>query len=330
MEILKNDAINDFFNRCLENIDKSELINSYIGLDISQINKSELLAEMREIGYQIDNLYLSIDDYCRSPYHKNIRLDKIKAADMEYDFELLAKDILINVGLVQDDPNKELNDTLILKAYDKRYKTTILKQNGEYWMSDTPQEAITIDPFAKKAYGKTLTFGLGIGYFPYMASLNTEVEEITIVERSQELIEAFRENILPQFNTDKKITIINGDAYDYFNDDFLKDYDYVFVDIHKSIDDGFEHMVNLLDQANPRNYDFWIEDNCLDQMKVLIFLYFYDLYFGYEYIHNDKFINGIFNKIERYFAKIDEVCDVERVKYYIYSKEVKRGILTST
>ena len=95
-------------------------------------------------------------------------------------------------------------------------------------MLDAPSEANTIDSYAKKATGAVLTYGLGIGYFIYMAMLNPNVESITVIENSMEVIQMFESYLLPQFPK-LPLTIIHGDAFNYHNEKYLDNFDYVFV-----------------------------------------------------------------------------------------------------
>ena len=108
-------------------------------------------------------------------------------------------------------------------------------------MSVTPNEINTMKEPIDNAFGKVLTFGLGLGYYSYMVSLKNNVESVTIVEKDQNVINLFNKYILPLFKTKAKINIINMDAYDFLekvmNDG---DYDFVFVDIYHDAKDGLE------------------------------------------------------------------------------------------
>ena len=60
-------------------------------------------------------------------------------------------------------------------------------------------------PALKKAHGRVLTFGLGLGYFTYHAAENPEVESVTVVDISPDVIALFKEQILPQFPHKEKV-----------------------------------------------------------------------------------------------------------------------------
>ena len=338
MKIINSAEMQAFFERCLENIN-DDSINEYIGIIVEPNEEVAVQEELAEIGvheFQADrskwpSLYISVDEYQKTPYNMNIHLDKINGDGFEYNEDIMPAYELFNVDVVQPDPNRELNDSLILRAFDKPYKTVILKQDGEYWMTDTPAEANTINPCAKKAHGNVLTFGLGIGYFVYMALLNPNVDSVTIVERSPSVINMFKKYLLPQFPNDKKIEIIEGDAFDYFNKEFLNKFDYTFVDIWKSSDDGFEIIQKMLEKYLPplETIDFWIEETCFEFLTSMICIYFNYVANGQTIVHNDPFYMNIYRKIETYFDCIDDtVTDVDTLKDYMYSKKVLREIIS--
>lgn len=337
MKICNSEEMQAFFERCLENIN-DDAINEYIGIIVEPEEETAVQEELSEIGvheFQGDkatwpSLYISVDEYKKTPYNSHIHLDRISGNGFEYAEDEMPAYELFNVDVVQPDPNRELNDSLILRAFDKPYKTVILKQDGEYWMTDTPAEANTINPYAEKAHGKVLTFGLGIGYFVYMALINPAVTEVTIIERSPSVIQMFKECLLPQFPSDKKITIIEGDAFDYFNKEFMSQFDYTFVDIWKSSDDGFDIINHLLEQYLPpfETVDFWIEDTCMEFMISMICLYFNYSANDQKIQHNDPFYQDLYRKIDTYFSNIPTtVNDVDTLKDYMYSKKVWRKIV---
>jgi predicted methyltransferase len=75
-------------------------------------------------------------------------------------------------------------------------------------MTLLPNETVTTKPAIDKAHGKVLTYGLGLGYFAFMASAKHEVDSVTIVERSADVIELFKTWLLPYFPNKDKIRIV--------------------------------------------------------------------------------------------------------------------------
>ena len=164
-----------------------------------------------------------------------------------------------------------------------------------------------------------------------MAIQNPNVEEVTVIERSKEVIAMFRNFILPQFETTKPIHLIEGDAFDYFNQDYLSNFDYIYTDIWQSSQDGLPLITELLEQCYlpKEKADFWIEDSCLEIIWTLIFLYFEALARNKE-LEVNPYYQSYIEKIAHYFDQIDEtVSDVETLKTFMYDTNISRCILST-
>lgn len=336
MRIERNEEILDFFDRCFAAIEQ-EYKNEFIGAYIDKDNEPDLQQQMHEAGFQEfgedrsswPSLFISAQQYQQTPYQSAIRLDTIKHHDFKFTREVMPANELFHVSSIHYDENRELGDWMTLRALDQPYEAAVLWQNDEVWMLDSPSEANTIDPCAKKARGNVLTFGLGIGYFVFMAMRNPNVQSITVVEHSKEVIAMFKEFLLPQFPDHIPVNIIEGDAFSYFNETYLKQFDYVFADIWKSSDDGFQLIAKLLEQYNPPldQVDFWIETSCFEFLPTLIFYYFHEMSLGKKIQHSDPVYRHVLRKIETYFKKINKTfTSVEELKYYMYETTVLREI----
>ena len=215
-----------------------------------------------------------------------------------------------------------------LRALDEDLEMIYLFEENEGWMMCSPSEASTNDPYAAKARGNVLTFGLGIGYFVYMAILNPNVDSVTVIEKSEDVIALFSQ-IVKQFPQNKEIRIIQGDAFDYFNEDFLSAYDYIYVDIYKSSDDGREIIANLLAEYLPphEKIDFWIENSCLNPIRTLILMHYDELLNNKTLAINSEY-EEIMEKVRYYFSLIDiTIEDVNFLKNMMYDKHLIREIL---
>ncbi len=337
MKIKANQDIQAFISRCLNNL-ANERKNDFVGLKINKKNHAQIQRQMYKANFKEfsddpntwPNLFINTDDFKNSYYHKTINLKQVKYKDFAFDHIMISKGILFNADDIIFDDKRELNDWMKLRALDQDYNAIVLYQNNDIWMIDAPSEANTIDPKAKKAHGNVLTFGLGIGYFALLTSLNDNVNSLTIVERSQAVIEMFKNCILPQFPNQSKIKIINDDAFNLFNQEYLSQFDYVFVDIWQSNNDGLVIIEKLLKQYNPPldKVDFWIENSCLEVMPTLILLYFKKLLYP-SYSHPlMKRYRKQYQMINQYLTCLDIiVTDVETLKYYMYDKKIIREIL---
>lgn len=338
MKIIRNKITSSFFKRCRNNI-QNDAINNCLGLVIRKEDEDFIRKELRRIGdYEFQSpkaswpsLYIDTDEFIKTPYNANIHLDRITDDQFEYSYDEMPANVLFNLEEVKKDPNRELNDYLVLRAFDKPYKSVVLKQNGEYWMTDNPVEAATINPSVNKAYGRVLAFGLGIGYFPYMCLLKDEVEDVSVVELNPAVIRMFKEHLLPQFPRNDKLKIIEGDALTYFNKDFLKDYDFVFVDVWMNPNDGFPMIERMLEEYYPPfdKVDFWIEDSCFEVVTSLILQYFDCLSLNRK-LKVAKKHQRLLMKIEKYFAGLDIVVDDPIIlKELMYDRETLRKIVST-
>lgn len=336
MKIKTNPNIENFFSRCRYHLNH-ETKNEFIGLEVTPQNEAQIQQSMKTAGFQEfqgskatwPSLFISTQSYLKSPYHSNIKLDFIQSKDFRLTKEVIPANELFNVSSIHPDLNRELNDWMTLRAIDQPYEATFLWQGKEVWMLDAPSEANTIDPVAKQASGNVLTFGCGIGYFIYMASLNPKVTSITVIEHSKTVIDLFEKYLLPQFHNTIPITLIEGDAFNFFDHEFMKDYDKVFVDIWKSNEDGYLIIERLLEQYLPieQHVDFWIESSCFEFMPALIYLYFDALAHHKTVRHHEKTSQRTLKKIAKFFEAMDETIDsVDHLKEYMYNPKILRKI----
>ena len=148
--------------------------------------------------------------------------------------------------------------------FSRTYRYPAVLESGREWMTLMPNETITTLPAVAKAKGKVLTYGLGLGYFPFMTSRKEEVTSVTVVERSSDVIKLFKEHILPQFPNKEKIRVICADAFDYAKAQMpAEDYDFVFADIWHDVGDGRELYLKMkeLEHLSPgTEYAYWLED----------------------------------------------------------------------
>ena len=334
MKIIKTKEIENYLNRINNNLYtnyQNDYLDCYVELKDETKAKKELLkAGQQEFKYnKKTSLFINTKKWINNPYFQNVHFENIKNNNFSYKKTIINKGLLFNADSICDDKDRELKDWLKLRALDKDLETLFLYQNNKEWMMAVPSESITNDPFAKKAHGKVITFGLGIGYFTYMALLNKNVESITVIEKSKEVIQLFN-SIKKQFPNNNRIKIINADAFTYFDEKHLKNYDYIYVDIYKSSNDGREVIEKLLEQYNPpvNKCDFWIEKSCLNVVRTLIYLHYDELVYNRKN-KVKKSYSSLMKKVRLYFETINkEIKDVNALKDIMYSTEVIRNILS--
>jgi hypothetical protein len=338
MKIKRTQALDQFFNRCIHNI-QNESKNQFLGISVTKENESSIQHLLKKARFNEflgpkemwPSLFISSREYQNSPYNRSIKLDRIKSSEFTYKTELINSNELFSLSSIIYDPNRELNDSMRLVALDEPYEAAFLYQNDEVWMLDAPSEAETINPYAHKAFGNVLTFGLGIGYFPFMSMLNPNVKSITVIEKSRAVIDMFNTYIKPQFPTQIAFNIVEGDAFDYFNETEIEKYDYVFIDIWQSNDDGLIIIEKLLENYLPPfdKVDFWIESSCFEVMPTLILLYFEALSRNKSFKTEDRVYQRLVRKIEKYFNSMNQTIDDEnKLKDYMYDTKLHRLIVS--
>ncbi len=148
-------------------------------------------------------------------------------------------------------------------------------QNGQEWMAIKPNEIETMRAPLAAARGSVLTYGLGLGYFTYMATEKEEVSSVTVIERDDAVISLFCDEILPQFSRPEKVRVLKADALDYAARDAKKaDFDFVFADLWHDTGDGLPLYLRLKHEERTDRrtaYAYWIEDQLLAALRALLF-----------------------------------------------------------
>lgn len=139
-----------------------------------------------------------------------------------------------------------------------------VRENGREWMSVTPNEIATMRAPIAAAHGDVLTYGLGLGYFVYMASQKSDVRRVVAVERDARAIELFSQYILPQFPQKAKVYLVLSDAFAFARERAPEEsFDFTFTDIWHDPSDGvalYLEMKKLEAASRCRSHMYWIED----------------------------------------------------------------------
>mgnify|MGYP002732510807 CR=1 FL=1 len=143
------------------------------------------------------------------------------------------------------------------------FRYPALLENDTLWMSVTPNEVETMRGPIARAAGNVLVYGLGMGYYAFMAARKPEVQRVTVVEKSPEVIRLFEQYLLPQFPCRSKLCVVPGDAFDFAKTKAPGGgYDTVFADLWHDAGDGIP-MYQALKALEPlcpgARFDYWIE-----------------------------------------------------------------------
>ena len=235
-------AFNDYFELDDTNEENNAIINRHLGDTFRYVNLEEFnqnpykkLVNPKEICFQGYKLH-----YLKYPSLSFFPLDDIS---VNKDHLYLEK---TTIGIS--------NDT---------YQFLTLSKNNNIWMCITPNEINTMEPHLKQAKGNIVTFGLGLGYYAFMAANKKEVKSITIIERDENIINLFTQHLLSLFPNKDKIHIINKDAIQYIKETHLSSYDYAFFDLWHNAEDGLPLYleINRHDIVPPKS--FWIEESLI-------------------------------------------------------------------
>ncbi len=212
-------------------------------LQVDAIIKSQLQGQNEQRDFFMDQIaaqssIFDANEMTNNPFMKNISFAEKVSGDHEYKyitmkpFELDVYDVPTRVDdIIIDIPRVGC----FVDEY--RYPALVQTSNSKVLMAITPTFVSTMEDEIRRASGKVLTFGLGLGYYAYMVSEKDDVESVTVIEKEQSVIDLFNEVILPGLPHGDKITIIHADAVDYLNE--LEDgaFDYCFADTWTGAED---------------------------------------------------------------------------------------------
>lgn len=304
----------------------------YIGQVITPQREKELISILKRYSIPCPGLKQEEKFLTNNPYFQNIKLENINYGAVSYEQAVIEKRTLINL-----DFSKPLGKYLFhyhpLGYFDQDLHLPVLKEGDTVWMSPAISEINSMKTGIKKGHGKCLTMGLGIGVLPYLWLLKDEVKSVTVIEFNKDVIYLFDNYIRPQFKLDKKLKIIHGDAFDYYNEEFLNQFDYVYIDFWESTADGLKYYTKLMEKGIVLEHvDYWIEDAILYDLKYILTLYLCSLYQGKniaDFISSlDNETRGYAKKINLYFEEKNDVIKTEaQLLKIIHNKGLLREIL---
>ncbi|MBO7494990.1 MAG: hypothetical protein J6T98_00435 [Salinivirgaceae bacterium] len=216
---------------------------------------------------------LNAKAYAEDPYYKNIRIPNVKFGRWELKYEhYKAYEAFVCDEMILDPDFKEIQR---IGFFDCDFSYPAVMEDGHEWMAIKPNETATITFAVNAAHGKVATFGLGMGYYPYLVHLKPNVESITIIERSAEVIELFKTHILPQFDMPEKVRIVQSDAFEYAEKQMpAEKFDYAFADTWRDVSDGLSMYLRMkkLEHLNPHTeFSYWVEESLLSGYRWQMF-----------------------------------------------------------
>lgn len=262
-----------------------------------------------------------VNVYLNDPYYKNIKIEDKKIGK----WDLKMQTIKPYQGFLRDDivVCEDGREIPSLGFFDTEFRYPAVLENDNEWMTLIPSEIETLREGIEKAHGKVITFGLGLGYYPYMVSLKENVSKVVIVERDESVIQLFKEYILPQFENKEKIEVINVDAFEYVKS-MRSDFDFAYVDIWRDASDGIDmyiKMKNIEHLWSNTEFMYWVETSILAELNRYVFLV---LLKRFKDTKLDNTLDPMTRQIEEYYKdfKIENTDDLMKAM----SKDVLRDL----
>lgn len=241
------------------------------------------LAKLLSMGEQSSFEITKLDStyFEKNPYFRNVRINDWRVGNI-----FLGKADFYDANITYSSDSLIRDPITLTPIYKYCYFTddvnypslgTIIPPTK--WMGVEPSEINAFSSFIKKAKGKVLLMGCGLGYLAYMLSLKKDVEEITIVELDPDVIQMFLRYLKPQMNS--KINIVHANAIDFLEKEDISMYQYCSVDIWRGMSDMFPIYMKclLLEQKHPKTeFHYWLEEElhtsiesaCLPLLKDVI------------------------------------------------------------
>lgn len=337
MKIETNQKIRQYLDKCMKSLELNQISQlvqmKYDGTILTEEKELEIKKLYSLYGIKYSGCKYMKNILLDNPYYLNIKLSDIETGRFKYENFTLEKGSYVVVDELRS-TNEYLGEYTEMRCLSQSMSFPILKEGDEIWMSITPAEINSQKQAVKNARGKCLVFGLGLGYYQYMISMKKSVKSITVIEKDINVINLFKENILPQFGElADKINIVHGDLYDYWNEEYLSLFDYIYVDVWKGPVDGFEIVEKMYQQYNPQNkkVDLWIEYTIYKFLRVAMLLYFRVLSGDISVklkMAKIEFLKECYNRVESYFSSLDKVIASEKeLKNYLNSTQIYRDIL---
>ena len=221
-------------------------------------------------------------DFYDNPYLQNIRFSDQKIGNFKLTHNTYEKfEIFIYDVMKVNEYGVEIPR---IGSFKEKFLYPCIMEGNTTWMSITPNEIFTMKQHIEKAHGKVLTLGCGMGYFAYMAALKENVSKVVIVEKSPEVIELFKEYVLPQCSVKDKIEIVHADAFEYMES--LEDgvFDYCFADIWKG-NTNFEpylKLKNICKKFSLMETTYWIEESIAEGLINCVYLFILNEYYRFK------------------------------------------------
>ena len=228
-----------------------------IGSDMMDASVDRYVAKILKNAKALDPSFLNAD-----PYIQRVRFNTIQSGRFLLTSGAYEKGEILQYAFPRIEQGVYIP---CLGYFTKKTNFPTIYEGKIPWMSVIPSEINTMIQPLEEADGTVLVLGLGLGYYPYMAARKKNVRHLTIIEKSDEVIQLFLDSIYPQFESavQNKITVIHADAHAYMKQVKEEDYDMVFADLWQGAADGhawYEELHPYETILRRTKFQYWIEE----------------------------------------------------------------------
>lgn len=279
--------------------EKSELINQFMGELNIPCERDNILLSLAAKSFCKDildeeNINSYIPEFVKAgrvfhqgeiegnPYLRNIHFETQKSGDFYFGERTISKYEFFQYQY-NNSAESSANGIYIpqIAMFDHDFSYPVIENFETGWSqskvcnSVTPQKMFTMQPSIDEAAGNVLGLGLGMGYWAYMVSEKENVNHVTIVEKSEDIINLFEKYILPQFAHKDKITIVHADAFEYMAN--LEDgkFDYCFAGISAGYVVQYSPYIKLKEickSFKKTKISYWMEDALMRGLMEYVYL----------------------------------------------------------
>lgn len=276
-EILLSKIIEDLDIE-FSNEEEEEEFNKYVSSSIFELDQKKYLSNPFYLKFK--DLNIKQDKY-------ELKMDTLKA------YELFAYQDMSTYGNSYIEKNS-------IGYFTSDYHYLTLNENKVTWMSIIPNEIETMEKPLEKVEGNVLVFGLGLGYFAYMAANKNTVKSVTIIEKDAQIIDLFNKCLFPHFENKQKIKVIKYDAFEYMSKGVKADH--AFIDLWHDPFDGLELFIrfkNLEKEYPDIKFSYWLESSFYLLLRRCMFTLINEQLEGSkesQYLKAENYLDKVINK----------------------------------
>ena len=189
-----------------------------------------------------------------------INLTKIYPGQLKFG-NCIVQQILVN-NYIDD---KVLNFYNYSDNLEKERIVFLLNKSNECIMSSNLFERLTNQNFINTAKGDVIIFGLGLGLILFPLLEDEEINSITVIDNSIDIINTIGP-IIKNYDVNDKLTIINGDVFTYYQQLNDAKFDVAYFDYWNIVDSTIYNDMKILKELYKNNIKetgqimYWCED----------------------------------------------------------------------